>query len=465
MTIPQRSRRQFLSIIGGAASAFSAASLLAACGQSGSAVAPAPSANAAPTAAPQAPSASSQPAAQGQAATKKLRYLYNATPGVDEQVHLDLVTTYNKLYPDVAVEKIRVPDDAELTRKLLAMLAAHDLPDLFWNRQRTAPPFIDRGVLLDLSPLIATDKIDVKDFWPSAIQTYGRGGKLYGLPNSSSSNAYYFNADLFKAAGVALPTETAKKGPWNWDAVRAIATQLTKGDGPAKQFGFNQVTSIYAVDMYIWQNGGDLWDDQVTTSYLDQPADVGAIQWLTDNVVKYKVSPSSLDTKSGGDLFAGGRIALEMAGRYVLPSIAKSKFEVGMVLSPDGPKANTTRGDDLAASILKDAPNRENAWNFARMWSSDDGQQIVLSSRRSFTARRSFAQSDAMKKNLLPWESLDVYTNGLERTKAYHAPAQTGQVNTVFDRELDLLYTGEKSVKDGTDTMKRDIDAALKQPI
>jgi len=37
--------------------------------------------------------------------------------------------------------------------------------------------------------------------------------------------------------------------------------------------------------------------------HLDQPADVGAIQWLTDNVVKYKVSPSSLDTKSGGDLF------------------------------------------------------------------------------------------------------------------------------------------------------------------
>ena len=38
-------------------------------------------------------------------------------------------------------------------------------------------------------------------------------------------------------------------------------------------------------------------------------------------------------------------------------------------------------------------------------------------------------------------------------------------MNSVFDRELDLAYLGEKSVKDATDTMKRDIDVALKKPL
>jgi len=87
-------------------------------------------------------------------------------------------------------------------RKLLAMLAARDLPDLFWNRQRTAPPFIDRGVLLDVTPLMASDKIDREDFWPSALETYGRQGKLYGLPNSASSNCHYYNVEMFNAAGL-----------------------------------------------------------------------------------------------------------------------------------------------------------------------------------------------------------------------------------------------------------------------
>jgi len=346
------------------------------------------------------------------------------------------------------------------------MLASHDLPDLFWNRQRTAPPFIDRGVLLDLSPLIAGDKMDIKDFWPSAIQTYGRNGKIYGLPNSSSSNAHYYNLDMFAAAGLPDLKDTVKAGSWTLDALREVATKLTKGSGPTKQFGFNQVTSIYAVDMYIWQNGGTLWDEGITTSHLTDPADVEGIRWLVDNVVKYKITPTTQDTQSGTDLFAAGRVGIMMAGRYELPNLAKSaKFKVGMVVSPNGPKANTTRGDDLASSILQDAPNRDNAWNFAKMWSSDDGQKIVLASRRSFTARRSFAQSDAMKQNLLEWEDLAAYTDGLERTKAYRAPAQTGEVNTVFDRELSLMYSGEKTVEAGTATMKQDIDTALKKPL
>jgi multiple sugar transport system substrate-binding protein len=420
--------------------------------------APAPAA----AAATQAPAAAARPAAK---AGGKVRYLYNATPGPNEKVHLDLVDLYGKLYPGVEVEKIRVPNDAELVRKLLAMLAANDLPDLYWNRQRTATPFFDRGVVLDITPLVSADKVDLKDFWPSAIKTYGREGKLYGLPNSASSHAYYFNKNLYQQAGLPLPTETAKKGPWNWDTIVEQGLKITKGEGPNKVFGFNQVTSIYSVDQFIWQNGGDLWDEKVTTCKLNEPPAVGAIQWLVDGVQKHKITPSSIDTKAGGDMFVAGRAGIVAAGRFILDTLLNSKFEPGMVVGPDGPKANVTRGDDLAASILKSAANQDGAWNFARMWTSDDGQKLVLESRRSFTARRSFAQSDWMKTNLLPWEDLQTYMTGLERTGVYIAPGQTGEVNAIFDRELDLAYLGEKSVKDATDTMKREIDVALKKAL
>ena len=82
----------------------------------------------------------------GASKSGKVRYLFNATPGPNEKVHLDLVELYGKVAPGVEVEKIRVPDDAELTRKLLAMIAAKDLPDFYWNRQRTATPFFDRAL-------------------------------------------------------------------------------------------------------------------------------------------------------------------------------------------------------------------------------------------------------------------------------------------------------------------------------
>src|SRR5438093_5199425 len=252
-----------------------------------------PAAGSAPTkpaAEPTQAPAVARPAAKG---GSKVRYLYNATPGPNEKVHLDLVDLYGKLHPGVEVEKIRVPNDAELVRKLLAMLAANDLPDLYWNRQRTATPFFDRGVVLDINPHVAADKIDLKDFWPSATKTYTREGKLYGLPNSASSHAYYFNADLYKEAGVPLPTESAARGPWSWDQLVEQGLKLTKGGGPNKQFGFDTVTSIYQVDMFIWQNGGDLWDEKLTECWLSRPPAVEAIQFLVDCTQKHKIMPSS----------------------------------------------------------------------------------------------------------------------------------------------------------------------------
>ena len=40
-----------------------------------------------------------------------------------------------------------------------------------------------------------------------------------------------------------------------------------------------------------------------------------------------------------------------------------------------------------------------------------------------------------------------------------------GSIEVVFDREMNLAYLGEKSVKDAADTMKKEIDAALKKPL
>src|SRR6185437_12576510 len=88
------SRRAIFSIAG----TLAFTSLVAACSSS----TPSSSATTAPSgtgstpasaAATAAPAAAASPASQ--AGTNKFRYLYNATPGVDEQVHLDLIKLYN----------------------------------------------------------------------------------------------------------------------------------------------------------------------------------------------------------------------------------------------------------------------------------------------------------------------------------------------------------------------------------
>lgn len=394
-----------------------------------------------------------------------MRYLYNATPGPNENVYLQMVELFEEQNAGVTVEKIRVPGEIEIVQKMLSMLAANDPPELFLNRQRTSTPFIARDVLTDMAPLAAADGVNLEDFWPSAIQTYGRGTALYGLPFGASSNAFYFNIDMYNEAGVPLPTESVKTAPWNWDALRDQATKLTSGSGPGKRFGLDAIFELDHVDMWIWQNGGELWDLTTSECFLDQPEAIGGMKFLVDMAVEQKVMPTPELVGSSGDLFAAGRVGIKAAGRYILQSIAESDFEVGMIVAPEGPVANTTRGDDLAHSIPVGTKRQDLGWNFAKLWSSDEGQQIVLTTRRSYTARRSFAQSEWMKQNALPWEDLDAYTQGLERTGVYRAPARANEVEAIFDREMGLAYVGAKSIEEAAEIMGRDIEVVLKTPL
>jgi ABC-type glycerol-3-phosphate transport system substrate-binding protein len=394
-----------------------------------------------------------------------VRYLYNATPGPNERVYNMMIELFQSQNPGVTVEKIRVPGEIEIVQTMLSMLAAGDPPEIFLNRQRTATPFIARGVLTDLVPLAEADGLDLDDFWPSAIQTYGREGALYGLPFGASSNAFYYNVDLYNAAGVTLPTELGEGTPWNWDTLQEQAIANTSGEGPGKIFGLDAIFELDHVDMWIWQNGGQLWDLEAGESYFNEPEAIGAMQFLVDLATVHGAMPTPELVASAGEQFPAGRVALIAAGRYLLQDIEESTFEVGMLAAPEGPVTNTTRGDDLAHSLPSGAPGQDAAWEFAKLWTSDEGQQIVLTTRRSYTARRSFASSDWMQENLLPWEKLEVYIEGLERTGVYQAPDRANEVEAIFDRELGLAYVGAKTVEEAANVMKQDIDLVLQRPL
>ena len=398
-----------------------------------------------------------------------LRYLYNATPGPQEEVYLQVIDLFEENYPDVTVEKIRVPGELEIVQQMLAGLAAGDPADVFLNRQRTAIPFISRDALLDVAPLAERDSVDISDFWPSAIDTYGRGDALYAIPFGASSNAFYFNTERYEEAGVPLPTELAADTPWNWDTLLDQTINLTSGSGPGKMFGIDVIYEIDHVDMWIWQNDGELWDLEAKECYLAEAEARGAIQYLVDMVREHGVMPTPEQVSTGGDLFAAGRVGIKAAGRYVLNQTRESPFvnegNVGMIAAPVGPVNDTTRGDDIAHSIPSLAKNQEAAWNFAALWATDEGQQIVLTTRRSYTSRRSFAQSDWMKENLLPWEDQQVYIEGLERTGVYQAPERANEVEAIFDREMSLAFIGEKTVDEATEAMAADIEVVLNTPL
>lgn len=96
--------------------------------------------------------------------------------------------------------------------------------------------FAAQGVLTDMSKLIPAEM--KSDIAPGAWATVtADNGAIYGVPFLWESLITIYNKDLFKAAGIRIPT-VAK--PWTWAEFQQASKKLTvdkNGDGKPEQYG------------------------------------------------------------------------------------------------------------------------------------------------------------------------------------------------------------------------------------
>ena len=134
--------------------------------------------------------------------------------------------------------KYEFQGNADTEQKFLATLAGGQVPDLVMLEISRIPGFANSGALLPLDDLAAgPDGIDLKDFAAGLLAESKIGGKLYSLPQARSMPVFYYNKDMFKAAGI-----DATEAPKDWAAIRDAAIKLTKADGSAYGWGLRSAT-------------------------------------------------------------------------------------------------------------------------------------------------------------------------------------------------------------------------------
>ncbi|MCP4623115.1 MAG: extracellular solute-binding protein, partial [bacterium] len=94
--------------------------------------------------------------------------------------------SYRESHPNVTVQF-----DTILTRdyidKVTIQLGASNPPDAGWIFERSAPAFIEAGVLEDLGPVLRkTPDYDLADLSESALRLWKKDDAIYGIPFSTS---------------------------------------------------------------------------------------------------------------------------------------------------------------------------------------------------------------------------------------------------------------------------------------
>lgn len=392
---------------------------------------------------------------------KTVTYIGYCTP---EEVPImqNAFKEFEKENPDIKVNFIWVSAWNEYWAKIMAMIAAGTPADVMYMGGEFLPAMQKKDVFEDLSPYFEKDKeIKKSDFFPQALESYTYKGKLYGFPRDVAPVLMFYNKDIFDRAGIKYPDES-----WDWKKLLEVSKKLTKdtdGDGKIDQFAFDVYGAgeLYQCFRFIQQNGGMIFSADGKSSMLDSKESIEALQFLSDLVLKYHVSPNAYE-KAGIDLFITGRIAMHEDGYWMVTHYRKMikdfRWDVAPIIK-NKKRVGTLFG--TAYVMAKSSKNKEEAWKLMKFIAGPKIQEYNVREGLAIPALKTVA----LRKDILELPYVQNFVNAIKYSVPPPFNENWKEFAHTFTLELDKLFTpaGTKKASELCPIVKKKIDKILQQ--
>lgn len=319
------SRRNFLAIMGVAGGS----ATLAACAGTSST-------------APEAASGDSS-AAGGSGEVTSLTWWSNH-PAKSKDVELELISRFEQENPGITINLVDGGKNyEELAQKFNAALTGTDLPDIVVLSDVWWFNFALNKQITPVNELVSEAGIDPSTYVDSLYGDYELDGNYYAFPFARSTPLFYYNKEMWAAAG--LPD----RGPESWEEMDEWGAKLKE------TLDANQVGHVWgnAADYLAWTFEGPMWT--LGGSYSDgwdlkfnDPATIKSVEWLRDTAADGGYARVSANHVQD---FSAGLAASAIASTGDLSGIlADSTFEVGTAAlpNPNGDGGCPTGGAGLA---------------------------------------------------------------------------------------------------------------------
>jgi len=149
-----------------------------------------------------------------------------------------------------------------------------------------------------------------------------RNGKLLATPINSTAVGMIINKSAFDEAGVSYPTTEEER--WTWaEFVDAVNTVVEKTDC---DYGIVIDHSAQRIQTFLYQFGMQIFDpNDPSLIAFDSPETKKGLDFLL-NLYKEDISPASvgLGTENAQSTFKTGKVAVHMAGNWVLNDYSKN---------------------------------------------------------------------------------------------------------------------------------------------
>ncbi len=331
------------------------------------------------------------------------------------------------------VELVPVSRGDHLTR-LSTAFASGDAPDVFLINYRQYAPFVRRGAVRPIGPLLADAGIDTADYYAEPLRAFTYDGELQCMPQNISSLVVYWNRALFAKAGVPAP-----KAGWSWDEFAATATALTS-DG-VKGVGVDP--SIVRMAPFVWSTGGSIVDDDAapTRTTLHEPPARGALQKVVD-LIGSGVTPDKDQLAAQGleEQFMTGKVAMFLSSRVEVPALREQRgldFDV-VGLPVMGEPASVLHSD--AYCVSSGSPNAAAAAKFVAYAVGKQGQTLTALGGRTVPSLRSVATSPAFLDPARAPASSQVFLDAIPHLRHTPVTPSWPEVEDVIGVQLERAF-------------------------
>ncbi|QIA27718.1 ABC transporter substrate-binding protein [Thermaerobacter sp. PB12/4term] len=294
-------------------------------------------------------------------------------PATDE-----IVRRFNQSHPDIRVEAKFIPGNYKgIIENVQAAVAAGRPPAVI----QVGYNFLDYVAQnLPHLPVEEAARRDTNDpdflsnFLPQVLDLGRVGGKLEGMPFSISNPVLYYNADLFRQAGL-----DPDRPPATWEEVREYARIIKEKTG-AYGFYMQQPPDFWIEQALIESNGARLLisENGKRETGIGSPEAIEAFRLYADMVLKDKTALHA-KWEEGNQAFAAGRVGI------LITTIAKrsyfeenSTFDLRTAKFPTfGSKPRRVPAGGNALFILAQDPRQqEAAWEFIKYMVSPEALTI-----------------------------------------------------------------------------------------
>ena len=258
-----------------------------------------------------------------------------------------------------------------------------------------------RGFLIPVGNNLTEE--EQKRFFPATLRMATWNGELFTYPFENSSQVMYVNKELFRRAGITIPSRNVDER-LTWEEVVDIAKkiQLLNEPGETKIWGllFDQISRPYqmlAIPQSAGAGSGVSPDGLYIDGYLNNEGWIGAMEWWYDLNNTLNIIPPGIGPEQTEGVFATGDVGLYVGGPWHIGAFMQAKEEgrldFDIVPHPyfrDGKPATATNGWHLGVSRYSDNP--EAAVQFIKYITSDDIMKDWFSTGLLMTANTVMAE-------------------------------------------------------------------------